>query len=45
MIQLDPTSGQAYWNRGYSYFRLGDKEKAAADAAKAKELGYDPDTE
>jgi hypothetical protein len=32
----------AYYNRGMAYHKLGNDVKAAADVAKARELGYDP---
>ena len=32
-------------NRNVSYQEIGDADKAAADFAKAKELGYEPDGE
>ena len=41
-IQLDPNHAQAYNNRSLAYQELGDKEKAATDSARAKELGYKP---
>ncbi|MFP6648305.1 MAG: tetratricopeptide repeat protein [Pirellulaceae bacterium] len=34
-----------YYHRGLAYQELGDADKAAADFAKAKELGYEPDDE
>ena len=43
---IDPAiEGEVYYNRATSYKELGDKDKAAADLAKAKELGYEPDDE
>jgi hypothetical protein len=43
-IKGDPTNAQAYRDRGKSYEKLGDKEKAEADFAKAKQLGLDTST-
>ena len=37
-IRLDPENAAAYRARGEQYQKLGEKAKAAADAAKAKEL-------
>ena len=45
VIELDPGEAAAYYNRGLSYQELGDADKAEADFAKAKELGYEPDDE
>ena len=39
-IELNPNYAAAYNNRAYCYQELGDKAKAQADFAKAKELGY-----
>jgi tetratricopeptide (TPR) repeat protein len=38
-IRLDPESAPAYRARGELYKKLGEKEKAEADLAKAKKLG------
>ena len=38
-LELDPTNGR-YTLRGAAYESKGDKAKAQADYAKAKELGY-----
>lgn len=38
-IELKPDLGEAYFNRGLIYLRLGDKEKGTADLSKAGELG------
>jgi tetratricopeptide (TPR) repeat protein len=37
-IDLDPSYAEAYENRSRSYYRSGDKEKGAADSAKAVSL-------
>ena len=39
-IKLNPTSKQAYHMRGNCYRDLGDYNRAKADFAKARELGY-----
>ena len=39
-IRLDPNYALAYYNRGVAYQNIGEKDKADADFAKAKELGY-----
>ena len=39
-IQLNPNFAEAYFGRGKCYEAMGDKAKAQADFAKAKELGY-----
>ena len=41
-IRIKPDYAKAYYNRGAAYREKGDKAKAEADFAKAKELGYDP---
>jgi tetratricopeptide (TPR) repeat protein len=41
-IELKPDLGEAYFNRGLIYMRLGDKEKGTADLSKAGELGILP---
>jgi len=41
-IRLKPDFAAAYYNRGYAYTKKGDKVKAEADLAKAKELGFKP---
>ncbi len=38
-IELKPDLGEAYFNRGIAYMKLGDKVKATADFSKAGELG------
>jgi Flp pilus assembly protein TadD len=37
-IRLDPTLANAYNGRGNAYRKLGKKDKASADLAKAKRL-------
>ena len=44
LIKDDPRNAQAYRDRGKSYEKLGDNEKAEADFAKAKQLGLDTST-
>jgi hypothetical protein len=44
LIKGNPTNAQAYRDRGKSYEKLGDKEKADVDFAKAKQLGLDTST-
>ena len=39
-IELNPKVGYAFYTRGYSYLRKGDKANAKADFAQAKKLGY-----
>lgn len=41
-IELKPDFGEAYYNRGYVYFRLGNREAGAADLSRAGELGILP---
>lgn len=41
-IRLKPDFGEAYYNRGYTYFRLGNRSAGAADLSKAGELGIVP---
>lgn len=41
-IENKPDMGEAYYNRGYVYFRLGNKEAGSADLSKAGELGILP---
>jgi tetratricopeptide (TPR) repeat protein len=41
-IRIDPDYADAYFNRGVAHRKLGLDMKAAADFAKAKELGVDP---
>ena len=42
VIRIDPNNAQAYYLRGIVYGGIGEKAKAAADFAKAKQLGLDP---
>ena len=44
-LKLDPNDANAYYNRGLAYQAIGDADKANADFAKAKELGYSPDSD
>ena len=41
-IELDATLGEAYYNRGFVYLKIGNKEKGIADLSKAGELGVIP---
>ena len=41
-IQIKPDFADAYYARGVAKGNLGQPEKAEADIAKAKELGYTP---
>ena len=41
-IATNPDFGQAYFNRGLSYLRIGDKQRAFSDLSKAGELGVLP---
>jgi Flp pilus assembly protein TadD len=41
-IRLNPKDAKAYYNRGVIYGKKGEPDKAEADYAKAKELGYEP---
>ncbi|MGN1265436.1 MAG: tetratricopeptide repeat protein, partial [Muribaculaceae bacterium] len=41
-IESKPDFGEAYYNRGLVYLRLGNKEKGLADLSKAGELGILP---
>jgi tetratricopeptide (TPR) repeat protein len=41
-ISAKPDFGEAYYNRGLVYMRLGNKEKGVADLSKAGELGILP---
>ena len=41
-IELKPDFGEAYYNRGYAYFQLGNREKGAENLSKAGELGVIP---
>ena len=44
-IRINPDYALAYYNRATAYQELGDADKAAADFARAKELGYEPPDE
>ena len=39
-IEINPNYLKAYYNRGVMEFKLGQKENACVDWAKAGELGY-----
>ncbi|MDE6164458.1 MAG: tetratricopeptide repeat protein, partial [Muribaculaceae bacterium] len=41
-IELKPDFGEAYYNRGYAYMKLGNREAGVADLSKAGELGVLP---
>jgi len=41
-IELKPDLGQAYYNRGLMYLRMGNKSQGIADLSKAGELGILP---
>lgn len=41
-IEIKADFGDAYYNRGLMYFRLGNKEKGLADLSKSGELGILP---
>lgn len=41
-IETKPDFGEAYYNRGLMYLKLGNKEKGVADLSKAGELGILP---
>ena len=41
-IELKPEFGEAYYNRGYLYLKLGNREAGIADLSKAGELGIVP---
>lgn len=41
-IDLKPDFGEAYFNRGYVYFKLGNREAGVADLSRAGELGILP---
>jgi len=40
-IELCPTRGDFYWERGVTYQRMGNTSQADDDFKKARELGYD----
>ena len=39
---LKPDLGEAYYNRGYVYFQLGNRDKGVENLSKAGELGVVP---
>ena len=39
-IRIDPNDATSYYNRGLAYRQQGENDKAQADFAKAKQLGY-----
>lgn len=41
-IELKPDFGEAFYNRGYTYFQLGNRQAGSADLSKAGELGIVP---
>lgn len=41
-IELKPDFGESFYNRGYVYFRLGNRTAGTADLSKAGELGVVP---
>lgn len=41
-IKLNPSMGEAYYNRGYAAMMMGDKEAAFNDLSRAGELGIAP---
>ncbi|MDE7125310.1 MAG: tetratricopeptide repeat protein, partial [Muribaculaceae bacterium] len=41
-LRLKPDMGEAYFNRGFVYLSLGNKDAATADLSKAGELGVLP---
>ena len=41
-LAIKPDLGEAYYNRGLMYLRMGNKEKGVADLSKAGELGILP---
>ena len=38
-IELQPDMGEAFYNRGYIYLRLGNRAAGIADLSKSGELG------
>ena len=44
-IRLDPQYAIAYYNRAIAYQHLGMTEESESDFDKAKELGFDSETE
>ncbi len=41
-IELKPDFGEAYYNRGYVYFKLGNRMAGVNDLSKSGELGIVP---
>ncbi len=41
-IEMKPDLGEAYYNRGLMYLRMGNRERGMADMSKAGELGITP---
>ena len=41
-IEMKPDFGEAYYNRGLVYLRLGNKDRGIEDLSKAGELGILP---
>ncbi len=41
-IEMKPDLGEAYYNRGLMYLRMGNRERGVADMSKAGELGIMP---
>ena len=41
-MSREPANGLYVYNHGVALFRLGDKEKAAAEMTRAAALGYRP---
>ena len=41
-IERKPDFGEAFYNRGYVYFQLGNRAAGSADLSKAGELGIVP---
>lgn len=44
-IDLDPQYALAYYNRGISYYNIGNRNQAISDLVRALELGLSPDFE
>ena len=41
-LKLKPDFGEAFYNRGYTYFQLGNRAAGSSDLSKAGELGIVP---
>ena len=41
-IELKPDLGEAFYNRGYLYLKLGNRDAGVTDLSKAGELGIVP---